>query len=141
MPLAIEVVNSGSTTITQVANLHENLRQLLQDRISGRVKHSINPGPKPYLSSTEEKIWLEFQLIHQKWVTEHVGFIKQRTKLKCCLMQGPQSEKPTFTNRFLNHCGIFMVSHCQICYETRNTIVVFTAKIISEISCSSQRTG
>jgi len=58
--LAIEAVNGGSTTITRTANLHGVPRQTIQDRIYGRVKHGINPGPKPYLSSTEEKYLVGF---------------------------------------------------------------------------------
>jgi len=54
MRLAIEAVKSGST-ILRAATLHGVPRQTLQDRISGRVHHGINPGPKPYLSPTEEK--------------------------------------------------------------------------------------
>jgi len=54
MILAIEAVKSGSTSITRAAKLHGIPRQTLQDRISGRIQHSVRPGPKPYLLSTEE---------------------------------------------------------------------------------------
>ena len=35
-------------------------QQTLYDRISGRVKHGSNPGPRPYLSKTEEKDLADF---------------------------------------------------------------------------------
>ena len=77
MILAIEAVKSGSTSITQAAKLHGVPRQTLQDRISGRVQHGVRPGPKPYLSSTEENDLAGFLVD-----TSKVGYGKSRQQVK-----------------------------------------------------------
>ena len=76
MHLAIEAVKSGST-ILRAATLHGVPRQTLQDRISGKVVHGINPGPKPYLSSVEEKELAGFLIDSAK-----VGYGKSRDQVK-----------------------------------------------------------
>ena len=76
MRLAIEAVKSGST-ILRAATLHGVPRQTLQDRISGKVVHGINPGPKPYLSSVEEKDLAGFLIDSAK-----VGYGKSRDQVK-----------------------------------------------------------
>ena len=38
----------------QAADLHGVPRSILKDRLHGRVIHGTNPGPRPYLSSSEE---------------------------------------------------------------------------------------
>ena len=59
MSKAIEAVRQGSS-ILRAAITHGIPRQTLQDRISGKVIHGYNPGPKPYLSKTEEKDLSDF---------------------------------------------------------------------------------
>ena len=51
MCLAMEAVKKGGSSITHAATLHGVPRQTLQDRISGKVRHGDNPGPRPFLSS------------------------------------------------------------------------------------------
>ena len=50
---AIQSVRDG-TPMYQAARMHGVPRSTLHDRISGRVKHGTNPGPKPYLNKAEE---------------------------------------------------------------------------------------
>ena len=47
---AIQSVHDG----TLIYKVHRVPRSTLHDRISGKVKHGTNPGPKPYLSTVEE---------------------------------------------------------------------------------------
>ena len=49
---AIPSVHDG-TPIYKAAKVHGVPRSTLHDRISGKVKHWTNPGPKPYLSKAE----------------------------------------------------------------------------------------
>jgi hypothetical protein len=39
----------------KAADLHGVPRSTLKNRLSGRVEHGKNPGPKPYLTRDEEK--------------------------------------------------------------------------------------
>ena len=55
MDKAIEAVKEGSS-IQRAAIAHGIPRQTLHDRISGRVKHRTNPGPKPFLSHVEKDL-------------------------------------------------------------------------------------
>ena len=54
MSTAIEAVNSGESVL-RAAKEHGVPRRTLIDRISGRVVHGTNPGPKSFLSAVEEK--------------------------------------------------------------------------------------
>ena len=82
MRLAIEAVKGGST-ILRAATLHGVPRQTLQDRISGKVVHGINPGPKPYLSPVEEKDLASFLIDSAK-----VGYGKSRQQVKSIAARG-----------------------------------------------------
>ena len=62
MCLAMQAVKDGSN-ISEAARVHGVPRTTLYDRISGRVSHGVNPGPKPYLSKFEEKDLSNF-LVH-----------------------------------------------------------------------------
>ena len=59
MCAAIEAVKGG-TSIYRAAIEHGVPRMTLQNRISGRVVHGKKSGPKPYLTSTEEKEVADF---------------------------------------------------------------------------------
>ena len=50
---------------------------MLLDRISGRVHHGVNPGPKPFLSPTEEKDSAGFLIESAK-----VGYGKSHQQVK-----------------------------------------------------------
>ena len=56
---AIEAVKKGSS-VNKASITYGVPQQTLHDRISGRVKHGSNPGPRPYLSKTEEKDLADF---------------------------------------------------------------------------------
>ena len=60
MCLAMEAVKEGRCSISQAARAHGVPYTTLHDRLSGRVSHGINPGPRPYLSKCEEKDLSEF---------------------------------------------------------------------------------
>ena len=53
MEAAMKAVEDGSP-INQAARDHGVPKTTLRDRLSGRVIHGSKPGPKPYLSSSEE---------------------------------------------------------------------------------------
>ena len=55
MEAAMESALSGNMSINRAAELHGVPRTTLQDRLSGRVQHGKNPGPIPYLTTSEEK--------------------------------------------------------------------------------------
>ena len=59
MNAAIAAVKNGGSVL-RAAKEHGVPRQTLQDRISGRVVHGTKPGPKPYLTSVEEKELSDF---------------------------------------------------------------------------------
>lgn len=73
---AIDAVRGGET-IYRAAKLYRVPRQTLQDRISGRVTHGTNPGPKPYLSHTEENELAEFLID-----TAKAGYGKSRKQVQ-----------------------------------------------------------
>ena len=51
---ALKSVQEDGLSGNQAADLHGVPRSTLKDRLSGRVKHGIKPGPQPYLSVKEE---------------------------------------------------------------------------------------
>lgn len=51
---AIKAVKEGST-ISQAARDHAVPKTTLYDRVSGKVTHGTNPGPRPYLTREEEQ--------------------------------------------------------------------------------------
>ena len=51
---AMEAVCSEGMRINKAASVFEVPPTTLKDRLSGRVKHGVNPGPTPYLSKVEE---------------------------------------------------------------------------------------
>ena len=67
----------SSITHAHAATLHGVLRQTLQDRISGKVHHRDNPGPKPSWSSSEEKDLANFLIDSSK-----VGYGKSCQRVK-----------------------------------------------------------
>ena len=44
----------GQMSANKAADLHGVPHSTLKDRLSGRVVHGTNPGPKPYLTRNEE---------------------------------------------------------------------------------------
>ena len=87
MRLAMEAVKSGRSSITHAATLHGIPRQTLHDRISGRVRHGNNPGPRPFLSSSEEKDLANFLIDSSK-----VGYGKSRQQVKSIAACGARAK-------------------------------------------------
>ena len=54
MKAAMTAVEEGMS-VSQAAKSHGVPKTTLYDRVSGRVIHGVKPGPRPYLSPTEEK--------------------------------------------------------------------------------------
>jgi len=51
----MEEVRSCKTGINEAARMYNVPPTILRDRICGRVKHGIKPGPKKYLNDVEEE--------------------------------------------------------------------------------------
>ena len=54
MLAAIDSAVQDGLSANRAADLHRVPRSTLKDRLSGRVKHGVKPGPRPYLSAEEE---------------------------------------------------------------------------------------
>ena len=76
MQAALESVQSG-VNVYRAAKEHGVPTQTLRDRVSGRVIHGTKPGPKPYLSSAEEK-----ELTHFLVDVSKAGYGKSRAQVK-----------------------------------------------------------
>lgn len=59
MVAAMKAVEEGQS-INSAARDHGVPKTTLKDRVSGRIAHGSKPGPKPYLTSAEEKELAEF---------------------------------------------------------------------------------
>ena len=55
MIVAIDAVKDGNIGVLRAAKQYGVLRQTLGDRVSGKVIHGTNPGPKPFLTAIKEK--------------------------------------------------------------------------------------
>ena len=67
----------GGMPVSRAATLFNVPRITLYDRISGRVKHGDKPGPKTYLSPTEEHELASFIV-----KVSRVGYGKTRKDIK-----------------------------------------------------------
>ena len=61
MAAAIEAVKGGESVL-HAAKQYGVPQQTLGNRVSGKVVHGTNPGPKPFLSTVDERI-VEFFLV------------------------------------------------------------------------------
>ena len=59
MVAAIDAVKGGKSVLRAAKQFHVP-RQTLGDWVSGKVVHGMKPGPKPFLTSVEEKELLNF---------------------------------------------------------------------------------
>ena len=57
---AMEAVRTGSMGVNRAVLEHSVPRTTLKDRLSGRIIHGSNIGPKPYLTQDEEKELAKF---------------------------------------------------------------------------------
>lgn len=94
MLAAINSVVEDGLSQNRAANLHGVPRSTLKDRIAGRVIHGTKPGPKPYLSSTEETELAEFLVDAAK-----IGYGRTRRDVKCLVerhLQQHRNKDPEF---------------------------------------------
>ena len=78
---AMAAVKNGQMTVFRPTKIYNVPKSTLHDRISGKVRHGDKPGPKPYLSSTEEKELADFLVDVAK-----VGY--GRTRKQVCTIAG-----------------------------------------------------
>lgn len=78
MKAAINSVTKDGLSQHKAADLHGVPRSTLKDRLSGRVIHGTNPGPRPYLSNTEEAELADFLV-----ETAKIGYGRTRRDVKC----------------------------------------------------------
>ena len=57
---AIAAVKNGQIKVIRATKVYSVPKSTLHDLVSGKVKHGDKPGPKPYLSSTEEEELADF---------------------------------------------------------------------------------
>ena len=60
MDKAIQAVKRGRSSVQRAAIEHGVPQQTLHYRISGRVKHGTNPGPKPFCHKLKKQTWQVF---------------------------------------------------------------------------------
>ena len=77
MIAALKAVREGEEGVNRVAALYGVPRTTLKDRLSGSVTHGVNPGPRPYLDSKEEKNLSEHLIEAAK-----LGYGKTRKQIK-----------------------------------------------------------
>ena len=87
MDAALYSVTHDGLSGNRAADLHGVPRSTLKDRLSGRVKHGTNPGPKPYL--TVEEAELTSHLLQ----AAGIGFGKTRRDVKCIAETYAQQKK------------------------------------------------
>ena len=88
MDAALYSVTHDGLSGNRAADLHGVPRSTLKDRLSGRVKHGTNPGPKPYLTVEEEA-----ELTSHLLQAADIGFGKTRRDVKCIVETYAQQKK------------------------------------------------
>ena len=83
----MEAVRSEGMRINKAASVFEVPPTTLKDRLSGRVKHGVNPGPIPYLSKVEEAELTSFLIQssgigYGKTKREVINIVKQTLEKK-----------------------------------------------------------
>ena len=71
-------VAKGQMSANKVADLNGVPRSTLKDRLSGRVVHGTNPGPRPYLTRDEET-----ELATRLLLASSIALGKTRFDVKC----------------------------------------------------------
>ena len=77
MLATMEAVKDETVSINKSALLHGVPLTTLKDRLSGRVKHGIKPGPRPYLNDGEESALADHLTEAAK-----IGYGKTRKEVK-----------------------------------------------------------
>ena len=89
MEAVIKSVLDGTLSANKAADIHGVPRTTLKDRLSGRVEHGTNPGPKPYLTAEEES-----ELCSHLLQASELGLGKTRHGVMC-LVEGYVKKKGT----------------------------------------------
>ena len=63
---ALNAVTSGELKPSEAIVKYGVPRQTLRDRLSGRVIHGTNPGPRPYLTKEEEELHMDHLILTAK---------------------------------------------------------------------------
>ena len=63
---ALDAVTNGELKVSEAVVKYGVPRQTLRDRLTGRVVHSTNPGPKPYLTKDEEELLTDHLILSAK---------------------------------------------------------------------------
>ena len=94
---AMKAVQDGRMGVNRAALEFQVPRTTLKDRISGRVVHGTNLGPKPYLTAEEEQELVNFlikcsKMGYGKTRAEVLKIVKaaleRKGKVKCSVSQG-----------------------------------------------------
>jgi len=78
MVAAMNAVKHGEMGLNEAATAHDIPKTTLKDRISGRVTHGINPGPRQCLDKNEEK---ELSTFLKDYAA--IGYGKTRREVMC----------------------------------------------------------
>ena len=78
MTAALDAVLKQGLSGNQAADVHGVPRSTLKDRLSGPVIHGINPGPKTYLTKSEES-----ELTGHLLTASSIGYGKTRRDVRC----------------------------------------------------------
>ena len=84
---ALKEVKRGKYSINRVAYMYGVPRSTLKDRVTGKVKHGTNPGPRPYLNKEEEK-----KLANHLVYVAKIGYGKTRKQVSM-LVEGVAKQK------------------------------------------------
>ncbi len=96
MLAAMEAVRKGTVSINKAALLHGVPCTTLKDRLSGRVVHGTNPGPRRYLDVEEESALADHLVEVAK-----VGYGKTRKQVKT-IVESVAREKDILRSRRLS---------------------------------------
>lgn len=97
MAAALEAVMKDGLSSNRAADTYGVPRSTLKDRISGRVVHGVNPGPKPYLTEDEER-----DLADHLLKAAEIGYGKTRRDV-CCIVETYLKQKGTLKGEAVSH--------------------------------------
>lgn len=84
---ALKEVKNGKYSINRIAHMYGVPRSTLKDRVTGKVKHGTNPGPRPYLNKEEEQ-----KLANHLVYVAKLGYGKTRKQVSM-LVEGLAKQK------------------------------------------------
>ena len=105
---AIEAVKGGMG-VNRAAKEFGVPTTMLRDRLSGRVTHGTNPGPKPYLSSQEEGELTEYLAS-----TSKAGYGKTRRQVMNIVQH--VRKKARVVNERAHETSTIDINQCCVCF-------------------------